>query len=330
MKTTPRPPAALLPSRLRFRRCVLASILLSTAALVHAAGWQTVTTGGNTVNAGGGEICIEAMKSGTAYVWQPRPYGYDRDYVVGFDFKLLVPDGHWLTLYDDGFIHVATDWGPKITHFQSGRQYNCVPPIMTLELNRWYRFRIEARPRQKSFDLFVDGRRVGGGVNIEPGAAASPAVPRGSIELGDAEPTAYNKGKGCWRNIAWTVTGAGTPPAGPKPPDTPPAGDPGSLEGDWTITWRGSINQTHTLRLTRSGSGFTGRYTDIRDASVFTATIFAGRGGRVVSIVQSHVTGKASDDYHAIYGGILRDGVIEGSFHDVQGNRADIRLIRKR
>ncbi|MBP7866605.1 MAG: hypothetical protein KA419_11705 [Acidobacteria bacterium] len=326
MKTSSRPPQALPSIPVRFRRCLPVVILLSTAALAEAAGWQTVTTGGNTVNAGGGEICIDAMKSGTAYIWQPRPYGFDRDYVVSFDFKLLAPDGHWLVLYDDGFVHVSTDWGPQVTHFQSGRQYNCVPPVMKLELNRWYRFRAEARPRQKSFDLFVDGRRVSGGVNIEPGAAASPNVPKGSLELGDPEPTAYNKGKGCWRNIAWTVTGGGTPPT----VQPPPAADSGSLEGEWTLTWRGALNQTHTVRFTRSGNGFTGRYTDIRDASVFAGTIFAGRGGRVVSIVQSNVTGNSRDDYFAVYSGILRDGIIEGSFHDVQGNRADIRFVRKR
>ncbi|HOT00155.1 MAG TPA: hypothetical protein PLY66_04035 [Acidobacteriota bacterium] len=302
----------------------LAAVMFCLADAPHAARWETVATGGNTVNTAGGEICIDAMKAGAAYIYQPRTYGYDRDYAVSFDFQLQVPDGHWLTLFDDGFIHVATDWGATITHFQTGRPYKCVPPIMTLELNRWYHFRIEARPQQKAFDLFVDGKRVGGAVNLEPGVAAAPNVPTGSIELGDSEPTAYNRGKGCWRNLSWTAPGGGQPP----PP--PPPADPGSLEGEWTITWRGSINQTHTLSFTRSGGGFTGRYTDTNDVSVFTASVHTGRGGRVVSILQSNVTGNIRDDYFAVYGGILRDGVIEGTFCDVQGHQAEIRLVRTR
>jgi len=175
-------------------------------------GWEPVSSGGNRVDISDNQICIEAMKYGTGYATQRRPYDFMNDYTVSFDFKLNEKNNHWFILYSDSFLHVHIDWGTALHYLR--------PPntkIMNMEVARWYHFKLDAHPSKNSFDIYIDGRHVGIATNVKPGSVdvGSGHGTSGTdgaigewIYLGDAEKTSYNRGSGCWKNIMLSYTSA--------------------------------------------------------------------------------------------------------------------------
>ena len=101
------------------------------------------------------------------------------------------------------------------------------------------------------------------------------------------------------------------------------------MDGLWTATWSGMLNQTYTIRFKQTGQTFSGEYVDYKYPNKFSGVIYTGRGGRIVNIVHSLLTAREDENYYAVWNGIWRGNVIEGYFVDVQGNTANITLRKK-
>jgi len=130
--------------------------------------WKLVKAGRSDIEIGVDRIHVDSMSFGRAYAWRPRPYKHDRDYVVSFEFRLEATTNHYLTLYDDGFIHVLVDWGTQLKHVQPGMRFNLTRRLVHLDVGKWHRFRISAYPSRKTFYVYVDGKFVSAATDVEP------------------------------------------------------------------------------------------------------------------------------------------------------------------
>lgn len=157
--------------------------------------------------------CIQSMRPGGAWFTTKRPYDFARDYTVDLEFKLVERDNHWITLYSDGFVYIVVNWGLDLGHIQPGVQYDS-KSVAKLELNRWHRIRVDARPWQGVFDLHLDGKLVSTATRMpQPPhkyhTASKQQTDPDVIFIGDADDPSYsgggwNRGAGCWRNIRVT------------------------------------------------------------------------------------------------------------------------------
>jgi len=210
----------------------------------ESSGWKSITTGGNAVNISGDQVCIDSMKPGVGYATRTRPYGLSQDYTVSFDFKLDTSNNHWFILYFDEFAYVGIDWGTDLKHWQPGMAYNLSNLLSKLDPGKWYRIKIDAHPSQKSFDVLVDGQKLGTAVNVEPGKRVVPGMPslqdvaEGGILIGDQETTDYNRGAGCWKNFSFSAVPTPTPVH--TPADT--GADQGRGQGKATIYTSEQLN----------------------------------------------------------------------------------------
>ena len=198
---------------------VYGEVVLNVGAVAPGAGWQAVVSGGNKVDINGSDICIRAMEKGKGFAALRRPYDFTGDYTVAFDFKLQDKDNHWFILFSDTFVHVHIDWGTAL-HYLGPRNTR----IMNMDVGRWYHVKIAAHPAKKSFEIYVDGKRAGMGVNVTPGSmdaaaglgTSGPDGPAGAwLYVGDDQGTAYDRGVACWKNISFSYT--------PVTPAEPPA-----------------------------------------------------------------------------------------------------------
>ena len=166
--------------------------------------WKLVKAGRSDIEIGVDRIHVDSMSFGRAYAWRPRPYKHDRDYVVSFEFRLEATTNHYLTLYDDGFIHVLVDWGTQLKHVQPGMRFNLTRRLVHLDVGKWHRFRISAYPSRKTFYVYVDGKFVSAATDVEPGRLPRPSVGgEDRILLGDDEDRDYNRGVGTWRKLSF-------------------------------------------------------------------------------------------------------------------------------
>ena len=201
---------SLTPGRRAVDGVVYGEVVLSTGAvagpLTPLTGWQPVVSGDNRVEINANEICIDAMRHGMGFATQKRTYDFTRDYTVEFDFQLREKNNHWFILYSDTFLHLHLDWGTDLHYLGPSNTR-----IMNMEVGRWYRVKLAARPAQNSFDIYIDGKHVGAGKNVKPGSLdVGPGLGTsgtdGSIGawvyVGDFLNTAYNRGSACWKNIS--------------------------------------------------------------------------------------------------------------------------------
>jgi len=191
------------------RRIAFSMVFLVGASLASAQNvWEKRVSGGNGVTAEGNQVCVDSMNRGSAYAVRNRPYVLGPDYSVGFEFRLNTSDNHGLVAYFDGFIYLNVDWGTELKYWNDR-----VPGVLgKLEEGRWYRVKIEAQPSRKTFDVFLDGVKVGSAVGVEPGKRTdnqpSPQdVSDGAIMIGDFESTDYKRGRGCWKNFSLPSAG---------------------------------------------------------------------------------------------------------------------------
>ncbi len=182
-------------------------------------GWQGHTTSGGKFSASGSLLCIDSMKPGGAWFTKPRPYGFDRDYVVEFDFRLDTTDNHFPVLFSDGFVFVDVDWGTDLGHYQPGLSYGVRNHLFNLRKGQWYHIRVKARPSKGEFALYLDGRLLSTATGISvlhDYHTLSPQITDpGVIWFGDPDSTAYrggryNRGKVCWKNISIRIGGKTT------------------------------------------------------------------------------------------------------------------------
>jgi hypothetical protein len=176
--------------------------------------WREHRTAEGVTHREGDMNCIQSMRPGGAWFSTRRPYDFARDYTVELEFKLVEKDNHWITLYSDGFVYIEVDWGLDLGHMQPGSPYDC-KSVAKLELNRWHRLRVDARPWQGTFDLHLDGKLVSTATRMpQPPHKYHTASKRQSdpdvIFMGDADDLPdrggnYNRGAGCWRNVRVTV-----------------------------------------------------------------------------------------------------------------------------
>lgn len=177
--------------------------------------WETKFTGGNNVNISGEQVCIDAMQPGVGFATRPRAHDISKDYTVSFEFKINTDNNHLLIIYYDEFAYVGIEWKTDLKLLQQGELYTNTQTLAKMEPDKWYQFRIEAHPGQKSYDLFLDGQKLGAATNLEPGMRVPGApsyedVAVGGFLIGDFEPAAKNRGNACWRNFKF---GAGAGPS---------------------------------------------------------------------------------------------------------------------
>ncbi|MBN1689805.1 MAG: hypothetical protein JW901_02150, partial [Dehalococcoidia bacterium] len=181
--------------------------------------WIPSQNGQSTVSLGQDQICISSMKPGGAMAYTKRDYDITSDYTVEFDYMVGEKDNHWIIVYSDGYLFLIIDWGTQLSHHQTGR----LP--LHLEVNRWYKIRMDAYPGQGTYDIYADGVKLGTALNqIGPSVGVNhrseknyllswldkiyPAwdcIYLGDIDNKDWMAGARNRGIACWRNI--TVTG---------------------------------------------------------------------------------------------------------------------------
>jgi len=183
--------------------------------------------GQSAVSLGQDQICISSMKPGGAMAYTKRDYDITSDYTVEFDYMVGTDDNHWIIVYSDGYLFLIIDWGTQLSHCQTGR----LP--LHLEVNRWYKIRMDAYPGQGKYDVYADGVKLGTAVNLHVGF--NHKLERGNlltwldkiypawdcIYLGDIDNEyfmagRYNRGIACWKNItvrqsAGTTTSTITP-----------------------------------------------------------------------------------------------------------------------
>lgn len=185
-------------------------------------GFSLKSNGGNTIGYGAsGELCMQSMQPGGAWAQKPVPYDLTQPYTVTLDFKITGASNHFILIYYDDFVCVDIDWGAKISHYQPGAPYQLKQVQLGLEVNRWYTFRIEANPPARTYDVYVDGKKVSTATNVTPGhrflgqnsvIGSHPDT----IFIGEVEADAsyrggtYNRGTACWRNVRYSGgTGGG-------------------------------------------------------------------------------------------------------------------------
>ena len=189
----------------------LALIFLLGASLASAQDpWNKRVSGGNVVTDDEKQVCVDSMNRGRACAVRARPNGFLLDYSVSFDFRLDTDNNHWLVVYFDEFVYLNIDWRTELKSWN-----NKVPSVLgKLETGRWYRIKIDAHPSRKTYDVFLDGLKVGTAVNVEPGKRV-PGQPslqeaaEGEILIGDYENTDFNRGKACWKNFSLPSAGSG-------------------------------------------------------------------------------------------------------------------------
>ena len=189
--------------------------------------WVPAQDGQSAVSLGQDQICISSMKPGGAMAYTKRDYDITSDYTVEFDYMVGTDDNHWIIVYSDGYLFLIIDWGTQLSHCQTGR----LP--LHLEVNRWYKIRMDAYPGQGKYDVYADGVKLGTAVNLHVGF--NHKLERGNlltwldkiypawdcIYLGDIDNEyfmagRYNRGIACWKNItvrqsAGTTTSTITP-----------------------------------------------------------------------------------------------------------------------
>ena len=189
--------------------------------------WVPAQDGQSAVSLGQDQLCISSMKPGGAMAYTKRDYDITSDYTVEFDYMVGTDDNHWIIVYSDGYLFLIIDWGTQLSHCQTGR----LP--LHLEVNRWYKIRMDAFPGQGKYDVYADGVKLGTAVNLHVGF--NHKLERGNlltwldkiypawdcIYLGDIDNEyfmagRYNRGIACWKNItvrqsAGTTTSTITP-----------------------------------------------------------------------------------------------------------------------
>ena len=159
-----------------------------------------------------GTLAVSSMTPGAAWFHRDRPYSQARPYSVEFDARITERDNHWMTLYSDAFLYLVVDWGTEVKHWQPGLAYGISSGLATFEPDRWYRIRMEARPAEREFDVYIDGRKVSTARNLTPPHIShvdqipGQTVGQDMIWLGDADDLryrggAYNRGAAEWRNF---------------------------------------------------------------------------------------------------------------------------------
>ena len=181
------------------------------------AAWKAHQNGAVHCSVSGDQLCIDSMASGGAYFTTRRRYAVDHPYAVSFEVKLRERNNHMITLYSDGYIYVDIDWGTELGHGQPGAPYNLRQEGGNLEPGRWYAIKVVAHPGQHSFDVFLNGKKVGTATNVSFPIShhlllKPEGVTREIVYFGDADnPSlrggAYNRGAACWRNIRYYVPG---------------------------------------------------------------------------------------------------------------------------
>ncbi len=204
-QTLPAGVYTLTPGRGTADGIVYGYIVLNVGAGAGVLGWYPVSSGGNTVDIGINQICIESMENGTGFATQKRPYDFTQDYSVSFDFMLKTKDNHWFILYSDSFVHLHIDWGTALHYLRPANT-----KIMDMEVGIQYQIRIDAFPGNKSYDIYIDGRHAGTAKGINPGTidvgsglgtSGTDGMTGEWVYIGDDQATAYDRGKACWENI---------------------------------------------------------------------------------------------------------------------------------
>ncbi|RKY03379.1 MAG: hypothetical protein DRP55_01520 [Spirochaetes bacterium] len=183
------------------------------SSIIYANQWQKHRLGLCSASIAPGKICVNSMKPGGAWLTTNRPYNFLSNYTVEFEIKLRHRDNHWLVLYSDGFLFLVIDWGTTLKHYQLGKPYNVSRPIANLKAGVWNSIRMDAYPKRRTFDLFVNGQKVSSAYNV--------TVPNqfytqnqfvdcnNCIVVGDPDDITYkgglyNRGSACWRKFKIT------------------------------------------------------------------------------------------------------------------------------
>lgn len=184
--------------------------------------WQPHTTDNGQYSVTEDQLCINSMNPGGAWFTTKRPYGFDKDYTVEFAVKLNTNNNHWPVLFSDGFIYLHIDWGTTLAYYQPGAAYN-EKTFSNLITNRWYKIKVNAKPSQNKFNIYLDNKYLGSATNIKPlhkyHTASAQINDPSVIWFGDADSKdyrggSYNRGDVCWRNIVFKQTHNNPPTLG--------------------------------------------------------------------------------------------------------------------
>lgn len=208
-------------------------LLLPGGAAGQEGEWRAHGNANGRASVSNGTLQVRSMEPGGAWLHRDRPYSIARPYSVEFEVRISGRDNHWVTLYSDAFVHLVVDWGTEVKHWQPGLAYGISRRIASLEPGRWHRIRMEARPAERKFDVYIDGQKVGTARNLTPphashldglpGRTAGPEI----VWVGDADDTsyrggAYNRGSADWRNFQFYQPPAGAGGSdGYRPPPNP-------------------------------------------------------------------------------------------------------------
>lgn len=186
--------------------------------------WIPYQTGQGTVSLGQDEICISSMNPGGAWSQATRVHDISTDYTVELDFKVTEQNNHFIVIYSDGYLFLDVDWGRALSHHQPGASYSLHQIPVNLQVNQWYRIRMDAHPAQETFDVYIDGSKVSTATGISKTEAdafhkISPQVANciDCIYFGDPDDISYqggsyNRGSACWKNITVIGQPKGTSP----------------------------------------------------------------------------------------------------------------------
>lgn len=185
--------------------------------------WIPYQNGQGTVSLQQSNLCINSMKTGGAWAETPRLHDISTDYTVELDFKVTEKDNHYIIIYSDGYLHLDIDWGTALSHHQPGAPYSLRQFPGNLQLNQWYKIKMNAYPSQGTFDVYIDGSKVSTATGLTAtNISAFHSIHRlvnctDCIFFGDPDDSSYNggtynRGSACWRNISVTGKPKGTTP----------------------------------------------------------------------------------------------------------------------
>ena len=193
---------------------------IGAATSLNLMRWQPHKNGEGQYSIGSDQICMNSMNPGGVWFTKRRPYNFKNDYSVEFNFKLNTNNNHWTVLYSDGFVYVHIDWGTTFAWYQPGASWG-EKTSNSLATNRWYKLRVNAKPSQNKFDIYLDNNLLGTATNVKPfhsyHTLPSQINDQNIIWFGDPDSKAdrggsYNRGNVCWKNIVFSGVSNNTTP----------------------------------------------------------------------------------------------------------------------
>jgi hypothetical protein len=183
-----------------------------------------------------------------------RPGALVGDYQISFEFSTKLNTNNNFYLYRDDLVDLMMFQSNRLRwrDRSKGRYWNYWSK--KLIKGRWYKFKLICRPSKGSYDVYIDGKRLGVASGIKPGKFN--AQLKNLMLLGSRDRTGF--GQGCWRKLVMLPMGASQPitpsiplPEGGRMPelgrleriDCPKAigwaKDPDEVKPVWVELWTG-------------------------------------------------------------------------------------------